>query len=1411
MKSVAGKVRGGRRLRRLDPKRHGSALLIALTFLVLLSAVVLALFATARTDRQNAAAFSSGQETLMLGDATVNLVQGQIRDATIQPRVAWASQPGMVRTFDTSGKATAYKLYSSDAMVVSGFDKSAMVAESTAMASWNAGAADASYNALWSDLNAPAIVKRPDPADETRTIAVPVFPIAAPAAIGAVEGFSAKDPVTGNALTSSATRLPMPVKWIYVLRDGQMVAPSGGGAKTATFAGPIVPTSANPIVGRIAFWTDDDTCKLNINTASEGTFWDTPRANTFSEQRLGLSLPVQGEFNRLAGHPAGTSLSPVFGTLIPPPGAPLFLQNNFTASLSGARNATYQRALDYFKLTPRVNGTASDGSSQLGLKQTARAATVNAGVWPAGDLTPNGSASVVTPDTDRLYATSDELLFSPDRTLNNPALNASEISKRDFFITAQSRAPETTLFGTPRISLWPLNTTDAAGKKDRTIKDRLIAFCSTLGGKNYFFDREVGDGYASGNPGSAVSATADADRPRNNQLIGYLQKLVASTVPGFGSSFTSKWGGASGANKVLAQAFDTIRTPNVDYVDSAPGPGPASGDRTVYRFGARATNPRGVAWGNPPGGGAMTPIDYSGRARGFVTPAKISGANGAGRSLTFSQFVIVIMPCKIRNTYGNVTLSNNTTWTGTEESNGITVTYNPALPSGATLSASAKPNSQETLEVRAFLLAQPFNPTPGGANVAPSLQMEVSGNLNINGVNLGTGTSRFGAMPAEQNYAMQTGSLNNPQYLFYICGADVGSGSDDRQNILTKLPAPAAGDAGMPAVKGTLNAIDQYYPYVTPAIPVVGGTITFGGGTLTVTLKDRGGTDTLQTFSVDFPAAGTLPAPQLVSSTANQFAPVRKILTGPWDNAGGSFHDPASATNEPNLQYGNYLSLWKRMRLKGDENRFQEGIVRAGDIALAVQANPEAPVGGDLRLLALEQNIPSSWFVPAPGYPSSATPSAYSANAGGTITPSAANLAGRLTALLRNDGSNLTQYGLTSQFFGKLVGSAVNPLTTSDIMAGTTFAQGLTFGAQAFPVASSAMTSGALRGGAGSALGDWGSGFGNYKDGAVFPRPEAGLQNANIGGFFADRQQLGYLVSSGSTFEPNRMVPSAGILSGILTPNSSGALQPWQTLLFNPRPAGGSSHPGFADPPDHAFLDNFWMPVVEPYAISEPLSTAGKVNLNTQLAPFTHITRDTALRGVLKPVVLSALEDAWANTGNTYKHGSWQQSISGIVRNSLNLDEATGSGTMAAHAKKFDAGDIYRVATEVSTIDLVPDGQTLDGLGSWWNNRRLTSDTLREQPYTALLSRVTTKSNTYTVHYRVQALRQVSRAGQNWTEWNEGRDQVTGELRGSTTIERFLDPNATIPDYTQVNLSGTYEPIDKFYRWRVLSQKQFAP
>jgi len=96
---------------------------------------------------------------------------------------------------------------------------------------------------------------------------------------------------------------------------------------------------------------------------------------------------------------------------------------------------------------------------------------------------------------------------------------------------------------------------------------------------------------------------------------------------------------------------------------------------------------------------------------------------------------------------------------------------------------------------------------------------------------------------------------------------------------------------------------------------------------------------------------------------------------------------------------------------------------------------------------------------------------------------------------------------------------------------------------------------------------------------------------------------------------------------------------------------------------------------------------------------------------------------------------------------------------------------------------------------------------VRERPYANIYPRLTTKSNTYTVHYTVQALK--NPPGQLPNVWNETRSVVTGELRGSTTLERFLDPaDSKIPDYaTDPNAPN----LDSFYQWRVISSDTFAP
>ncbi len=104
----------------------------------------------------------------------------------------------------------------------------------------------------------------------------------------------------------------------------------------------------------------------------------------------------------------------------------------------------------------------------------------------------------------------------------------------------------------------------------------------------------------------------------------------------------------------------------------------------------------------------------------------------------------------------------------------------------------------------------------------------------------------------------------------------------------------------------------------------------------------------------------------------------------------------------------------------------------------------------------------------------------------------------------------------------------------------------------------------------------------------------------------------------------------------------------------------------------------------------------------------------------------------------------------------------------------------------------------------------MTGDNARERPYSYIYPRLTTKSNTYTVHYRVQALKKPK--GTTQGVWDEKKDKVIGEYRGSTTIERYVSPNdATIPDYPSQPSKISTDPLGKFYKWRVINTRQFAP
>ena len=386
-----------------------------------------------------------------------------------------------------------------------------------------------------------------------------------------------------------------------------------------------------------------------------------------------------------------------------------------------------------------------------------------------------------------------------------------------------------------------------------------------------------------------------------------------------------------------------------------------------------------------------------------------------------------------------------------------------------------------------------------------------------------------------------------------------------------------------------------------------------------------------------------------------------------------------------------------------------------------------------------------------------------------------------------------------------------------------------------------------------------------------------------------------YSPMGATLMSPNRMVPSPvifgslpvgfGQMGSTATPSKNILTNSWLTLQLSPNPyalttnllASKSALAGYSEAgglitntilPDHLLLDYFWMPIVQPYPISDPFSTAGKVNMNYQIVPFSYINRDAAMRGVLKSVMITAVDESYIGVykyPNDISQGGYQYQgkfnitnyPSGTNYNQLaanrgnfyfhspvHLDE-----TLKQFTNRFGQNDLFHSPSEICSLWLYPAKQpttstnlnntnaliTWDSgntnIKAWWygkagtTRKGLTGDNIRERPYNQLYPRLTTKSNTYQIHYRVQTLKQTPTAhGSDWSTWKDPgaggvTDKLIAEQRGSAVIERYIDPSdAQLPDFTAqfqgnpgtVTLSST-NIMDTYYQFRVFNAKQFTP
>lgn len=1207
-------------------RRQGFALIIVLSILVLLMVLVVGFISRVGTERSAAAGAQASVSSRQLADTAVNLVQGQIQLAATQgSSVAWVSQPGMVRTFDTTGKLlSAYKLYSAADMVGNSVNLTADLPAAT----WQADTAH------WTDLNSPV------EANGSKQ-----FPIFDPSALDPEAPPTTKPP-QGLTLASPAGNFkayqpaPMPVRWLYVLRDGSMVVPTNTSGTTANISGA---SKTNPVVGRVAFWTDDDTTKINVNTASEGTYWDVPRANSQQDRALGNYQPSQKEFQRYPGHPAMTSLSAAFPALTPQ---------------------------QIFAITPRVSGGGSDAGTQI-------------------------ATAPISPDTDRLYANLDELIFRPNRS-DNGGLTRAQLEQTKFVLTAHSRAPEVNLFNLPRVAIWPIFKDLAADRV--TAFDQLIAFASSINGNPYYFQRE-----------DAMSPTNDINIPRNKLLYSYLQTLTGAPVPGFGNSFAAKYD--DDRDQILTEIFDYIRSTNLYDDNLANGKGFAAGRSGLNML---------------PG-------------HGWVTPAVKTSNNtmGFGRGVTISEVALGFI-C-------NASPDDQST-TGVDESS------DSNDPSTNTVLGGTKLDGDQRF-IQAILVMEFFAPSQGYTIMRPSLSVEVEGLQDLRISSQGTTHDLFPSLAmASTSYSADPNAIN--------AARNVGGTFDFRHSLSAAYTSPAvpstiaARAKGAPARSPLSGDAGEVYPFIGVPIrikvpPASAGveTMTLEAGQFTIRIYGDASTaptalNLIQTIRIQIPEQ-VIPIPKL--ATGPQISKYPSANSDKTDKRNWwSFSKTGSMAGFPGrLSFvanppGNYLDV-----REGQFFRTDVDVVRSF-----------LPRHGDYRLIAGNREVGYGTF--APHRLNGSTKSMYASNL----------MIGSGTH--GNNGYDQHDSSIKPQYIAGLnYGDKIVP----DIYAGATLAERP------------------------ESTGDFDTGIGMFMDGPYINKPDEGNTYRGTGNVIPYYDEVWQQTPAGPTFfSPNRQVPSAGMFGSL--PTGIKADVPWRTLLFRPQ----SGHFGATAPADHLLLDLFWMPVVEPYAISDRFSTAGKINMNYQILPFTYINRATAWHGLLKSEKVAAFPD---NKSLNYKNNTI---LADQFRMPINID-----ATLSQFTQKFSSGGVFRSASEICDLWMVPDGQTVSTMSAFWSARRLTGENIRERIYTTLYPRLTTKSNTYTVHFRAQSLRKIPTTGE--AVWEEGKDQVVGEYRGSTSIERFIDAsNPDIPDYAGDPSQALNKPtLDSFYKWRVIGHRQFAP
>jgi uncharacterized protein (TIGR02600 family) len=1437
-------------------RQRGFVLILILVLIVLVSLLVIGFLGHSLSQVKTVTNYRAQTDSLLLSDAAVNLVKAQIDDATSQPASIWASQPGAIRTFSNSGSGnngydpkygTIYKLYSSPALTSTSpqtdIPNDLPSAPDPAGADWNT-------SPSWTDLNAPVqksdgtyaypiIDAYNDPAD------LPGANFSASSALP--PSFSVNTNTVGAVTPLSKTTpptlypIPMPVQWLYILKQGQIIAPDPGAAGSATItfnkATP-KPSATNPVVGRVAYWTDDDTCRVNINTASVSgtaatgsssainTFWDTPHFTAGDDTALATSQPYNLEYQRYAGHPAMTTLALALPEFADP---------------AGTGNVSVANMNSLLNLTPRYGTGGSNGATTVSSSQGPLTFKANS----------NGSPY-------RIYDSINELLFNAPGAVTSSPRNTSTLTRQQletakFFLTAHSRAPELNLYGMPRVAIWPISS--QTGNQYRTATDNLIAFCATNnvgttanGAGTYYFTREPYTSYNATPLKGSNSPTWDVSLARNVSLLGYLDTLTSSffPVPGYlggGQSFEGKYGKLP-KRQILTEIFDYVRMTNA----RDPGLDPLVTTGGTPYAAATAYNSGQVDSGG--GYGQIVPTNMTGSAGSTPLSWNTYGFGRGGFTLVNAGIIFVAVgqgptaavppaPQTYTSQPFNATIPGSYTAVNQIQANQENYNVYPQnmdyRPTGGNnpLNPSA-PSPPSPARVAPFSAANtPYNniPPPGTTAVIavfvytffdPALgYCRESSYLNTNTIGLGqnpnAGTTGLTVGPAagqtmpktqplfvRENYERLANELGNAYLYDSYWGADPGN-----LGSLFDFRYPLAG-------RMFYYTDNRWYSSYSNIMNMpTGGSFVLNDGTFQFQIAGSGANTiggpnlpVVHTYNFHFPKV-TLPVPAY---------PTIPLIGTP-----GNINGVYAADRIWDIQ-DKYGAVDSKGQHTVDVIDFADDTV--------VSLIP-TPAYGDYRMLSAP-STPATAFQPHPNYMNLSQSQRLAED---FMYPS--GLVMQTTTTYASPSTTGTTPGINPSH-GSLVSGASYYMTDSSTpipVIPNNVSPPVYGSAPVVPV--TVMNPSAGSSTSGGAPPDFDNGFGELPDGPFINKPDEGAvypaSSNNYNVYYDNAEaQVDSLNNPSFFFSPQRQVPSPVMFGSLPTgaPVGANAPKPWQTLLFQP---GAPGHFGLNLPRDEYLLDLFWMPQASPYAISEPFSTAGKVNLNYQILPFTYIDRSTAVQSVLASEKVAQVAVGQAGKYKNYGASS-TGGITGNVRLPLNLSET--NGTLSQFANTFSQFSVFRSVAQICELYLVPQGfswpadTALDPnshvatnsaaqAAFYGSNFALVGDNTREKPYADLYSRLTTKSNVYTVYYRVQTLKNPPTVAP--TQWTEGTGVITGEFRGSTTIERYLDPNLTVPDYggmgagsllDSASLDGV-NPASSgnqlYYKWRVVENNRFAP